>query len=313
MLAARVLINALVLGCLYACIAIGFSLVWGVLNVINLIHGSFIVLGAYLAWGLYQSLHISPWYALLIAAPLSLCSAISFSASYSIGLLLRRFLLTLTLTFGLDLILNNAMIYFFRPIIRKLTLTPPMGSISLFGVVVPVDRLIATASALALTGILYLILRRLRVGRAIVAVRLDRDAATLMVSVNSIYAIAFGLGAALAGCAGVLMALIFPISPLTSTAYLGKAFVVCVLGGLGSVSGALAGGILLALIEGIGSTLIGPAHATTLSFVLLIIFLIVRPQGCSAGRASNDQMNLLLLVLIACIAALPLFRRCLRV
>jgi branched-chain amino acid transport system permease protein len=99
------------------------------------------------------------------------------------------------------------------------------------------------------------------------------------VDVKSIYAIAFGLGAALAGCAGVLMALIFPISPLTSTTFLGKAFVVCVLGGLGSVSGALAGGLLLALVEGIGSTLIGPAHATTLSFVLLIIFLVVRPQG----------------------------------
>ena len=280
MLAAQVLINALVLGCLYACIAIGFSLVWGVLNVINLIHGSFIVLGAYLAWGLYQSLHISPWYALLIAAP------VFFMFGYLIQrLILNRVitapvLVTLTLTFGLDLILNNAMIYFFKADYRKLTLTPPMGSVSLFDVVVPVDRLIATASALALTGVLYLILRRLRVGRAIVAVRLDRDAATLMgVDVNSIYAIAFGLGAALAGCAGVLMALIFPISPLTSTAYLGKAFVVCVLGGLGSVSGALAGGILLALIEGIGSTLIGPAHATTLSFVLLIIFLIVRPQG----------------------------------
>jgi branched-chain amino acid transport system permease protein len=150
----------------------------------------------------------------------------------------------------------------------------------LFDVIVPVDRLIATASALALTSVLYLILRRLRIGRAIVAVRLDRDAAVLMgVDVNSIYAIAFGLGTALAGCAGVLMALIFPISPLTSTAYLGKAFVVCVLGGLGSVSGALAGGILLALIEGIGSTLIGPAHATTLSFALLIVFLILRPQG----------------------------------
>lgn len=280
MLAAQVLINALVLGCLYACIAIGFSLVWGVLNVINLIHGSFIVLGAYLAWGLYQSLHLSPWYALVIAAPLF----------FAFGYLIQRIILnrvitapvlvTLTLTFGLDLILNNAMIYYFKADYRKLTLTPPMGSISLFDVVVPVDRLIATASALVLTGILYLILRKLRVGRAIVAVRLDRDAATLMgVDVNSIYAIAFGLGAALAGCAGVLMALIFPISPLTSTAYLGKAFVVCVLGGLGSVSGALAGGILLALIEGIGSTLIGPAHATTLSFVLLIIFLIVRPQG----------------------------------
>ena len=280
MLAVQVLINALVLGCLYACIAIGFSLVWGVLNVINLIHGSFIVLGAYLAWGAYQWAGISPWFALLLAAP----------PFFAFGYLLQRLLLnrvitapvlvTLTLTFGLDLILNNAMIYYFKADYRKLTLSPPTGSVSLFDVVVPVDRLIATVSALALTGLLYLLLRRSKVGRAIVAVRLDRDAAVLMgVDVKSIYAIAFGLGAALAGCAGVLMALIFPISPLTSSAYLGKAFVVCVLGGLGSVSGALAGGLLLALVEGIGSVYLGPAHATTLSFVLLIVFLVVRPQG----------------------------------
>jgi branched-chain amino acid transport system permease protein len=279
-LVAQVLINALVLGCLYACIAIGFSLVWGVLNVINLIQGSFIVLGSYLAWGLYQSLKIPPWYVLIVAAPLF----------FVLGYLLQRLLLnrvitapvlvTLTLTFGLDLILNNAMIYFFKADYRKLTLNPPIGSVSLFDVVVPVDRLIATASALALTLVLYLVLRRLRVGRAIVAVRLDRDAAVLMgVDVKSIYAIAFGLGAALAGCAGVLMALIFPISPLTSSTFLGKAFVVCVLGGLGSVSGALAGGLLLALVEGVGSATIGPAHATTVSFALLIVFLIVRPQG----------------------------------
>jgi branched-chain amino acid transport system permease protein len=279
-LVAQVLINALVLGCLYACIAIGFSLVWGVLNVINLIHGSFIVLGAYLAWGLYQSLKIPPWYVLIVAAPLF----------FILGYLLQRLLLnrvisapvlvTLTLTFGLDLILNNAMIYFFKADYRKLTLSPPIGSVSLFDVVVPVDRLIATASALVLTFVLYLVLRRLRVGRAIVAVRLDRDAAVLMgVDVKSIYAVAFGIGAALAGCAGVLMALIFPISPLTSSQFLGKAFVVCVLGGLGSVSGALAGGLLLALVEGIGSATLGPAHATTLSFALLIVFLIVRPQG----------------------------------
>src|ERR1700754_4586939 len=160
MLAAQVLVNALVLGCLYACIAIGFSLVWGVLNVINMIHGSFIVLGAYLAWGLYQSLSIPPWYALVVAAPLF----------FILGYLLQRLLLnrvitapvlvTLTLTFGLDLILNNAMIYFFKADYRKLSLNPPMGSVSLFDVVVPVDRLLATAFALALTGILYLILRR---------------------------------------------------------------------------------------------------------------------------------------------------------
>jgi branched-chain amino acid transport system permease protein len=280
MLAIQVLINSLLLGCLYACIAIGFSLVWGVLNVINLIHGSFIVLGAYLAWGLYQWAAISPWYVVPLVIPLF----------FALGYVLQRLLLnrvitapvlvTLTLTFGLDLILNNAMIYYFKADFRKLVLSPPLGSISIFDVVVPVDRLVATASALALTGLLYLLLRRSKVGRAIVAVRLDRDAAVLMgVNVKSIYATAFGLGAALAGSAGVLMAMIFPISPLTSTAYLGKAFVVCVLGGLGSVSGALAGGLLLALVEGFGSLLIGPAHATTLSFVLLIVFLIARPQG----------------------------------
>jgi len=280
MLVAQILINALVLGCLYACIAIGFSLVWGVLNVINLIHGSFIVLGAYLAWSLYQGFHVSPWYALIIAAPLFFVFGYVIQRLILNRVITAPVLVTLTLTFGLDLILNNAMIYYFKADYRKLILTPPMGSVSIFGAVVPVDRLIATAAALALTGVLYLILRRLRVGRAIVAVRLDRDAAVLMgVNVNSIYAIAFGLGTALAGSAGVLMALIFPISPLTSTAYLGKAFVVCVLGGLGSVSGALAGGVLLALIEGVGSAMIGPAHAITLSFVLLIVFLILRPQG----------------------------------
>jgi branched-chain amino acid transport system permease protein len=280
MLAVQVLINALVLGCLYGCIAIGFSLVWGVLNVINLIHGSFIVLGAYLAWAAYQWLSIPPWFALAIAAPLF----------FGLGYLLQQLVLnrvitapvlvTLTLTFGLDLILNNVMIYYFKADYRKLTLSPPMGSVSILDVVVPVDRLLATASALALTGLLYLLLRRSRIGRAIVAVRLDRDAAVLMgVDVKSIYAIAFGLGAALAGCAGVLMSLIFPISPLTSATFLGKSFVVCVLGGLGSVSGALAGGLLLAFVEGFGSTLFGPSHAITLSFGLLIIFLIVRPQG----------------------------------
>ena len=280
MLVTQVLINALVLGCLYACIAIGFSLVWGVLNVINLIHGSFIVLGAYAAWFLYNQYAIPPWYALAIVAPAFFVLGYVVQRSILNRVIAAPVLVTLTMTFGLDLILNNAMIYYFTADYRKLTLTPPVGSISLGDIVVPIDRLIALALALALTFILYLILRRSRIGRAIVAVRLDRDAATLMgVNVNSIYAIAFGIGTAMAGCAGVLMALIFPISPLTSTAYLAKAFVVCVLGGLGSVSGVLAGGILLALIEGTGAILIGPAMATTLSFVLLIVFLVVRPQG----------------------------------
>lgn len=281
----QILVNGIVLGSLYACIAAGFSLVWGVLNVINLMHGSFIVLGSYLAWGAYNSLGLSPWTTLFIAAPLF----------YAVGYLVQRGLLnrviaapvlvTLTLTFGLDLILNNAMILAFTADYRRLILEPALGTLAMGPVVVPVDRLVAMAFALVLTAALYIILRKSRVGRAIIAVRLDRDAATLMgVQVKSTYAAAFGLGAAMAGCAGVLLALIFPISPLSATAYLGKAFVVCVLGGLGSVPGAVLGGLLLGLVESFGAMAFGPEHAVTLSFALLILFLIFRPQGLLGKR-----------------------------
>jgi branched-chain amino acid transport system permease protein len=281
----QILANGLVLGCLYACIAAGFSLVWGVLNVINLMHGSFIVLGSYLAWAAYNGLGLSPWISVLIAAPLF----------YGLGWLMQRgvlnrviaapVLVTLTLTFGLDLMLNNAMLLAFKADYRKLILEPPLGTLELASVVVPVDRLVAMALALVLTGALWLILRQSRVGRAIIAVRLDRDAALLMgVNVPSIYASAFGFGAAMAGCAGVLLALIFPISPLSSSAYLGKAFVVCVLGGLGSVPGAVLGGLVLGVVESFGAMAFGPEHAVTLSFGLLIFFLIVRPQGLIGKR-----------------------------
>lgn len=285
MFALQILANGLVLGCLYACIAAGFSLVWGVLNVINLMHGSFIVLGSYLAWVAYNGVGLSPWITVLVAAPLF----------YGLGWLMQRgvlnrviaapVLVTLTLTFGLDLMLNNAMLLAFKADYRKLILDPPLGTVEWASVVVPVDRLVAMALALVLTGALWLILRKSRVGRAIIAVRLDRDAATLMgVHVRSIYASAFGFGAAMAGCAGVLLALIFPISPLSSSAYLGKAFVVCVLGGLGSVPGAVLGGLVLGVVESFGAMAFGPEHAVTLSFALLIFFLIVRPQGLIGKR-----------------------------
>lgn len=285
MLVLQVILNGIVLGSLYACIAAGFSLVWGVLNVINLMHGTFIVLGSYLAWAAYSAMGIEPWTSLMVAAP------IYFGLGYAVqrGLLNRVIaapvLVTLTLTFGLDLMLNNAMLYFFKADYRRLVLDPPMGSLSVGPLVVPTDRIVAMGFALLLTLALYIILRRSRVGRAIVAVRMDRDAARLMgVDVPSIYATAFGLGAAMAGCAGVLLAMIFPISPVASGAYLGKAFVVCVLGGLGSVPGAVIGGLFLGLVESFGSVAFGPEHAVTLSFGLLILFLVFRPQGLLGKR-----------------------------
>ena len=285
MLYLQVLLNGIVLGCIYACVATGFSLVWGVLNVINLMHGTFIVLGSYLAWWAYSALNIAPWTALLIAAPVYFCLGYAVQRGVLNRVIASPVLVTLTLTFGLDLMLNNAMLYFFKADYRRLVLEPAMGSLSVGTLVVPVDRLVAMAFALLLTLILYLILRRSRVGRAIVAVRMDRDAALLMgVNVKSIYAIAFGLGASMAGGAGVLLAMIYPISPVASGGYLGKAFVVCVLGGLGSVPGAIIGGLFLGLVESFGSVAFGPEHSVTLSFGLLILFLIFRPQGILGKR-----------------------------
>ena len=280
MLYLQILANGLVLGGLYACIAAGFSLVWGVLNIINILHGSFIILGGYLAFYAYAVAGIHPFFSLLIAAPVFFALGYFLQRGVMNRMIAAPVLLTLTLTFGLDLMLSNAMLAAFTADFKKITLDPPLGVVFLGPVVLPVDRLMAMLLALALLGLLYITLSRSRIGRAIVAVRMDREAAALMgVRVKDVYAITFGLGTLMAGISGPLLAMIFPISPLSGPVYLGKAFVVCVLGGLGSVPGALVGGLALGLAESFGSLWFGPEHATTLAFVLLILILLVRPEG----------------------------------
>jgi branched-chain amino acid transport system permease protein len=285
MLSLQILANVLVLGGLYACIAAGFSLVWGVLNVINILHGSFIVLGGYLAFYAYALFGIHPFVSILIAAPLFFALGYALQKTLINRMIAAPVLLTLSLTFGLDLILSNGMLVAFTADFKKLTLDPPLGVLNLGGIVLPVDRLFAMALALVLTGLLYLVLSRSRIGRAIVAVRMDREAAALMgVNVKRIYAVTFGLGALMAGASGSLLAMIFPISPLSGPVYLGKAFVICVLGGLGSVPGAMIGGLALGVVESFGGLWFGPEHAVTLSFTLLILMLLFRPTGL-LGRA----------------------------
>lgn len=281
----QVVVNGIALGGLYACIAAGFSLVWGVLNIINLMHGSMIVLGAYLAFFAHQYLGINPF----LFAPLA------GLALFAIGYPLQRVvinrvmggtvLITLTLTFGLNLFLDNLMLEMFSADFRKITLEPGLGLLNLGGVFVPWDRIVATAMGLALVFGLWLILRGTQFGRAIVAVRMDREAAALMgIDVRHTYALAFALGAFMAGAAGALLGGIFPISPMASPTYLSKAFVICVLGGLGSIPGAILGGFALGLIESFGTLLLGPQLALTLGFGVLIALLMFRPSGLLGKR-----------------------------
>ena len=166
----QILANGIVLGALYACIAVGFSLVWGVLSVINMVHGSFIILGGYIAFFAYLKLGIHPF--LMIPV----CGGALFILGYAIqrGAINRvvtaPVLTTLTLTFGLDMILYNAMTAAWTATPRRVTLD--FGRIEFGEVILPLDRVASMGLALLLTGILYWVLRNSRIGRAIVAVRM---------------------------------------------------------------------------------------------------------------------------------------------
>jgi branched-chain amino acid transport system permease protein len=274
----QTLVNGIVLGALYACLAVGFSLVWGVLNIINMLHGSLIIFGGYLTYFAWHSYGIHP----LLALPA--VALLMYAIGYLTQLLMinrvvdQPVLTTLTLTFGLDLILYNFMTVYYTATPRRVTLD--LGVVDLGGVVIPFDRLLGMALALILTGILYLMMKRSKIGRAIVAVRMDSAAAALMgIKVNRIYAITFGIGALMAGATGAIFAMVYPVTTNLSGAYLGKAFVVCVVGGLGSVQGALVGGIVLGIIESFSGQFFGPQHALTVGFLLMLILLVVRPTG----------------------------------
>jgi len=275
---AQIVANGLMLGALYACIAVGFSLVWGVLNVINMMHGSFIVLGGYLAFFAWMHFRINPFVMIVVVGALL----------FLLGYLLQYFainrvvskpvLTTLTLTFALDLILYNAMNMVFEATPRRITLD--LGTSSLGDVMLPNDRMLAMLLALAMTGILYYVLRSSRIGRAIVAVRMDRDAAALMgIRVNKVYAVTFGIAALMAGACGALMSVVYPITTNITGLLIGKAFTICVIGGLGSVPGALAGGMALGLIESVAGNYLGAQYAILLGSLLMLVLLMVRPTG----------------------------------
>ena len=274
----QALANGLMLGGLYACIAVGFSLVWGVLNIINMMYGSLIIFAGYITYFIWYGTKLSP---IVLLLPVTIAMFIfGYLLQYLVinRVVKRPVLTTLTLTFGLDMILYNFMNSFFEATPRRIALN--WGSYTIADIALPIDRLVAMALAFILTFLLYLLLRTSKVGRAIVAVRMDRDAASLMgIQIPQIYAITFGLGAAMAGACGVLFAVAFPVTTNISGLLLGKAFVICVIGGLGSVPGALIGGLTLGLIESFGSHWFGPQNAITIGFILMLILLMVRPTG----------------------------------
>src|SRR5713226_2648226 len=280
----QIAVNALLLSGILALVALGFSLVWGIMNIVNLSHGAFIVLGAYLTFWMYALWKIDPF----VSIPISMV------VMFGLGYLIQRSLInqvirapllaTFLLTFGLEILIVNLINYFFKADTRSVQPAYSGTGFTLGPVRVPYIRLGALFVSLALVLALGAFLNRSRLGRAIRSTGMDLDAARLSgVKVATIYGLTFALGAALAGAAGSLLSTQVAFDPNLGGAYTQRAFVICVLGGLGNVVNVLIGAAVYSVIEVVvGSRL--PALSQAVTFGILVLLLIVRPQGI-AGKS----------------------------
>jgi branched-chain amino acid transport system permease protein len=271
----------LVQGGLLALVAVGFSLVWGVMNVINLSHGALAVAGAYIAWQLNLRFGLDPFVAVPVVAV----------ALFAFGYVIQRSLinlvinapifLTLLLTFGLSLVLLNVLQLLFTADDRTIDTTYASQSFALGAVNIPYGRLAACLLAVVATFALAAVMTRTRLGHAIAATGMDRGAARLMgIRARHVYAVTFGISAAFAGVAGTMIATVGSFNPTTTPGQLTlDAFVISVLGGLGNMYGALVGGLVLGVAESVGGLFLTGTWVNAIAMAVLIVTLLIRPSG----------------------------------
>jgi branched-chain amino acid transport system permease protein len=278
------LTNGLVIGVIYALSALGVALIVGMMNVVNFAHGEIYVLAGYFSALFAQALGLHP----AIAMVLGTLSIFLF------GLVIERLLIrptygnemhSLIVTFILSIVLQNAYLLIFGPYPQK----PPnliTGATDVFGLFMYGNqRLLGFVLGVVVIAAFFLLLKRTWFGRVVQAVSTDREVAALMgVNPERVNLVGFGLGCALAGAAGAILTPIFPVTPHIGVGVSLTAFVVVVLGGMGSFLGCLVGGVLLGVVENLGSAYISSAYKQLFSFVILIVVLFVRPAGLFGRR-----------------------------
>jgi branched-chain amino acid transport system permease protein len=281
------LVSGVLTGALYAMIGIGLTVVFGVMRIINLAHGEMVMLGMFAAfWGL-ALWHLDPFVSVLLWTP------VMFVA----GMLVYRFLLrkiipggelnTLLYTAGFSLLVANLALFAWTGDYRTINLPYALAPLRPFGIAVPIPAAIAFGVALAITAALWLFLTRTDMGRAIRATSQNAEAAVLMgIDVERVAVVTFGLGTALAGAAGVLLAPSLYLYPTVGELLIVKCFVIVVLGGLGSVPGAIAGGILLGVVESLGAVYVSTTYKDGIGYVVFLLVLLFRPSGLfGVGRS----------------------------
>ncbi len=274
------LVNGILTGSLYAMIGIGLTVIFGVMRIINLAHGEMVMLGMFSAYWSYTLWKFDPFASAVLWVPLFFLA----------GMLAYRFLLkavmpggelnTLLYTAGLSLLIANVALLAWTGDYRTLNLPYAVQPLRPFGIAVPVPLAISFALAALITTALYLFLGRTDTGRAVRATSQNPEAAALMgINVERITMITFGLGTALAAAAGVLLVPSLYLYPTVGEILVVKCFVIVVLGGLGSIPGAIAGGILLGVVESFGAVYVSVAYKDTIGFIMFLLVLLLRPQG----------------------------------
>lgn len=278
-------LNTLISGILYGAIlsisAVGFSLIFGVMNVINLAHGVFVITGAYAALVIWTKFRIDP----LISLPFIM------ACSFVIGFLYQRFVIqravqrgtpvaALLVTFGFALIVLNALTSHFSSTVRNISPSYSFMNFSIGPISLDAVRLVSFFTGLVLITLLTLYLRHSRMGRIIRATAQSELAARLCgVDARLVYAATFGVGSAFASASGVLIGMMLPFTPSDEVLWTVYAFVVVTLGGVGSPAGALLGGILLGIASTFTQTYVGAVYTNVVMFLLLLLMLLVRPNG----------------------------------
>ena len=279
-LLAQILINGILLGGLYAIMALGLALVWGVLNIVNLSHGAFIMLGAYLSWYLYSWAGIDPFLGLPITAVLMFCLGYAVQRGLLNFVVRGPMFNTLLITFGLEVVLTYLAQLAFSADFRTINPSYAGNSIPLGPIVIPQARLMAFGIAILLTVAMWIFLLRTRLGRAIRATAQNLVAARLYgVDPRHLYAVTFGIGIGLAGVAGGLYGTVSQINPYIGATLTAKCFAIAIIGGLDSPLGVIVGGIVLGLIESLAILYVGATFGDVASFGVLVLVLILRPSG----------------------------------
>jgi branched-chain amino acid transport system permease protein len=280
------LVMGLMLGGIYAAVSVGLSLIFGVIRVINFAHGGLLMASMYSTFWLWYFFQLNPYISILIVVPLFFCLGYALQSILIKPIFVREKALVveplgvLLLTAGLNIVLINAALLFFKSDFRSVLMPLASETLALGFVTVNITRLILFFLSFFIAAALYLILKHTELGLAIRSVGQNREGAALCgVNIHRIYSFTFGLGVASLAMAGAAMVPFYYISPSVGASLGLKAFIVVVLGGLGSIPGAVLGGMLLGIVEAVSSQFVTSTSAVMFSFLLFIIVLLVRPKG----------------------------------